>query len=93
MRGCCGTTHASPSSWDTPRPASLRRGARSVLDPLNPSSHGFLGGALYYGRQYKESIEAFNTVSLSTPKITPPYWLGGLAYYALGRLRARARIV
>ena len=62
--------------------AAARRAV--VLDPLNPSSHGFLGGSLYYGRQYKESIEAFKHSLALDPENTPPYWLSGLAYYALG---------
>jgi TolB-like protein len=62
--------------------AAARRAV--VLDPLNPASHGYLGGALYSGRRYTESIEAFRHSLALDPDNWPPYVLSGLAYYALG---------
>jgi TolB-like protein/Tfp pilus assembly protein PilF len=69
--------------------AAARRAA--VLDPLSRRSHDTLGGALYFARQNKEAIAAFQDALTLDPEYPRLYALRGLGYYALGDIeRARA---
>jgi len=62
--------------------ATARRAV--VLDPLNHLSDLDLGQALYFGRQTKEAVAAFeNSLSLD-PDDPAGYAFRGLAYYGLG---------
>jgi TolB-like protein/tetratricopeptide (TPR) repeat protein len=62
--------------------AAARRAV--LLDPLSRSSHSFLGQALYFGRQNKEAITAYQDALALDPERPDTYAARGLAYYALG---------
>jgi TolB-like protein/lipoprotein NlpI len=62
--------------------AAARRAV--VLDPLNPPTHGALGLALYFGRQYKDALAALEDTLALDPENPTAYAYRGLAYYALG---------
>jgi TolB-like protein len=63
------------------------------LDPLNPSSHGYLGDALVYLHRYSEAITAYEDAkaldSGDRPGLMSPDI--GIAYYLLGDFK-RARL-
>ena len=62
-----------------------------MLDPLDRDSHGRFGLALYWGRQNKEAIRAFQDALALDPEDSRSLAFRGFAYYALGDLeRARA---
>jgi tetratricopeptide (TPR) repeat protein len=56
-----------------------------VLDPLNPSSHEFLGSALLQLRRYPEALAAFREAA-ALFSTSPGYFFGeiGTTYYLLG---------
>jgi len=64
--------------------AAARRAV--VLDPLRRGSHYTLGGALYFARQNKEAIAAFQDALTLDPEDPFLYAYRGLGYYALGDL-------
>jgi len=69
--------------------AAARRAV--LLDPLNRDTHLALGYALYFGRQNKEAVGAFQDTLTLDPENLQAYAIRGLAYYALGDFeRARA---
>jgi tetratricopeptide (TPR) repeat protein len=69
--------------------AAARRAV--LLDPLNRTSHGNLGLALYYGRRYDESIAATAEALKLDPHRVQNFSHMGLDYYALGKFEnARA---
>jgi TolB-like protein/tetratricopeptide (TPR) repeat protein len=61
--------------------AAARRSV--VLDPLNPASHGFLGGTLYFSRRNPEALAAYQgALALDPDHPVVHAWLG-LINYAL----------
>jgi TolB-like protein/Tfp pilus assembly protein PilF len=66
--------------------AAVRRAV--VLDPLNRSSHSYLGLALNYARRYEEGIAAEQAALMLDPNRVQLYAVRGLAYYALGNLQS-----
>jgi serine/threonine-protein kinase len=62
--------------------AAARRAV--VLDPLNRDTHRVLAYSLYFGRQNKEAIAAFEDALALDPEDPGAYTPRGLAYYALG---------
>jgi tetratricopeptide (TPR) repeat protein len=62
--------------------AAARRAV--VLDPLSPAAHGYLGGALYWGRQNREALAAYQDALVLDPEHPLIYAVRGLIYYALG---------
>jgi serine/threonine-protein kinase len=64
--------------------AAVRRAV--VLDPLNSTSHGFLGAALVDLRRYPEALAAFEQAEALLPAANygPYVWQIGTAYYLLG---------
>jgi TolB-like protein len=61
--------------------AAARRAV--VLDPLDRLSHYNLGWALFYARQYKEALAAFQHSAALDPDFDP-FSGRGFAYYVLG---------
>jgi TolB-like protein len=57
-----------------------------VLDPLNRESHISLGQTLYWGRQYKEAVAAFQDALALDPDGPFASAARGLTYYELGSL-------
>jgi len=70
-----------------------RRAACGRVRPLNDNAHHDLGWTLYYGRQNREAIAAYQDTLALNPDDSETYALRGLAYYALGDLRMPARRV
>ena len=69
--------------------AAVRRAV--VLDPLNPATHGYLGGTLYFAHQNREALVAFQDAQVLDPEHPIVHAFLGLIYYALGDYdRARA---
>jgi serine/threonine-protein kinase len=68
--------------------AAARRAV--ILDPLG-SSHFTLGQALYFARQNREAVAAFQDALAVDPEDALTYSWRGFAYYALGDLE-RARV-
>ena len=62
--------------------ATARRAV--VLDPLSRDSHSGLGSALYWARQNKEAIAAYQDALALDPEDPRINALLGVAYYALG---------
>ena len=71
--------------------AAARRAV--VLDPLARQSHGALGRALFAARRYEEAVAAFAEVISLDPDFKATYAQRGFAYYGLGDLRERARLM
>ena len=87
LRDCA--TFAVPMGRTERGIAAARRAV--VLDPLNDNAHHDLGWTLYYGRQNREAIAAYQDTLALNPDDSETYALRGLAYYALGDLEnARA---
>jgi serine/threonine-protein kinase len=69
--------------------AAARRS--TVLDPLNPLSHGYLHLVLFAARHYDEALAASEAMLSLDPGLGDAYLARGLSYYMLGNLeRARA---
>jgi TolB-like protein/Flp pilus assembly protein TadD len=62
--------------------ATARRAV--VLDPLNRRTHENLGTILYFGRQNREAIAAYQDALALDPENPTVYAFRGLAYYGLG---------
>ena len=71
--------------------AAARRAV--VLDPLARASHSALGRALYAARRYEEAVAAFAEVISLEPDFKGTYGIRGFAYYGLGDLAERARLM
>jgi TolB-like protein/Tfp pilus assembly protein PilF len=69
--------------------AAVRRAV--VLDPLDPATHGYLGGSLYFLRQNSEALAAYQDALALDPEHPVVRAFLGLIHYALGDFdRARA---
>ena len=66
--------------------ATARRAV--VLDPLSRDSHSDLGSTLYWARQNKEAIAAYQGALALDPEDPRIHALLGVAYYALGDLQS-----
>jgi TolB-like protein len=80
------------ATWMGRTEASIAAARRAiVLDPLNHRSHRALARALYFGRQPKQALGAYQDALALDPEAPTTYADRGLASYALGDFeRARA---
>jgi TolB-like protein/DNA-binding winged helix-turn-helix (wHTH) protein len=62
-----------------------------ALDPINAHSYDTLGQALYFARQYRKTIEAFNRAFSLNPKLNLVTAFRGLSYEWLGEIDAALR--
>jgi TolB-like protein/DNA-binding winged helix-turn-helix (wHTH) protein len=77
----------SPLTFVGRTESAVTNARRAVaLDPINATSHETLGFALYFARQYRKAIEAYNRALSLNPKLTRVTALRGLSYKRLGEI-------